>query len=72
MLKFTDFRKVAKLKKEAKSLLSEEPAQKYPQSGQWLRLVDILQKISGINAQLCALKMAKMNKKEILQLINEF
>lgn len=72
MLKFTDFEKVAKLKKEAESLLSKVPAQKMPPSGYWLRLVEILQEISGINARLCAKKMAWMNKAEILQLINEF
>jgi hypothetical protein len=37
MLKFTDFKKVAKLKKEAESLLLEVPAQKMPPSGYWLR-----------------------------------
>jgi hypothetical protein len=71
MLKFTDFKKVAKLKKEAESLLLEVPAQKMPPSGYWLRLVEIVQEISGFNAQLCAQKMAWMNKAEILQLIND-
>lgn len=65
------FEKINKLKKEAESLLSRVPAQKMPPSGCWLRLVEILQEISGFNINLCRSKMAWMNKKEILQFINE-
>lgn len=71
MLKFTDFEKVNKLRKEAETLLLDVPDNKMPPSGYWLRLVEIVQEISGVNAQLCAKKMAWMNKAEILQLIND-